>query len=72
MDMLRTAGDLGPALDGEDTESPFPDDARHWVTVYSELLAVAVKAGAEAMADRFSARLAFWKRRLKGLRDLSA
>jgi hypothetical protein len=36
-DAIRAAGDLDRLLEGEDTRSPYPEDARHWEAVYKEL-----------------------------------
>lgn len=35
----ESVGDPGRLLHGEDPTSTFPDDARHWRSVYTELLA---------------------------------
>ena len=36
----RRAADVERLLPGEEPDTVYPDDARHWVEVYSELLAV--------------------------------
>jgi hypothetical protein len=35
----RQEADRGRLLDGEDPDSPYPEDASHWTSVYSELVA---------------------------------
>jgi hypothetical protein len=38
-EMVRLGGDPHRLLDGEDPQSEYRDDARHWIAVYQELLA---------------------------------
>jgi len=60
-------------LDGEDIHSSNPEDAEHWVRVYSELLVAVMgldrQLGADGFirirdrAERWERRLAFWQER---------
>jgi hypothetical protein len=55
-------------LPGEDPASVHPDDAAHWVTVYSELVGFLRARGLVAVAvRRYERRLAFWWGRLREL-----
>lgn len=38
-DLSRTAGELDRALPHEDLESPYIEDAVHWLAVYEEMIA---------------------------------
>ena len=59
-------------LPGEIPESPYTDDAAHWVAVYSELVVTSQGVIDQAHLQHFQGRLSFWRRRQKNLRDASA
>ena len=59
-------------LPGEWPDSPYPEDAEHWSTVYVELITAAGELAAsadgnrsavEAAQERYRRRLAFWRQR---------
>jgi len=64
--------DMGQPLEGEDLATLYLDDAAHWITVYSELASGAARADLTTRLGQFRARLTFWQRRHKELRDHSA
>lgn len=47
-------------LHGEDPGTHDPEDIRHWVAVYREMLAMAHGLG-NPVAARFETRLRFWR-----------
>jgi hypothetical protein len=57
---------------GEKPETEDIDDAAHWVAVYSELVLGAERITLNGRTRHFQARIAFWHRRQKELRDRSA
>jgi hypothetical protein len=67
--------DVDDLLPGEEPASLFVDDIRHWIVVYTELLAAVeeVIGGFTESPDllrqheRFSGRLSFWRERLREL-----
>jgi hypothetical protein len=71
--MVRFGAD--DLLPGEEPASLFVDDVRHWIVVYTELLAAVeeIVGGFTESPDllrqqeRFSARLGFWRERLRQL-----
>src|SRR5438270_9424825 len=50
---VRWAGDRDRLMTGERPESPFPEDAIHWVRVYRDLLAFNSQV-MEAISDRLA------------------
>jgi hypothetical protein len=56
---------------GEKLEADNIDDATTWVVVYSELLMGAERTNLNGCTRQFQARLAFWHRRQKELRERS-
>ncbi|MEO6795382.1 MAG: hypothetical protein ABI401_13400 [Candidatus Dormibacter sp.] len=77
---IRWASDPSRLLPGEEPESLFADDARHWIAVYSELLSfnrqlaegITVRQEddlplMQAHIERMNGRLDYWQDRLDNL-----
>lgn len=73
------AGDKGGLLDHEDESSDLIEDARHWVGVYSQLLAFTARLAEEEISPEgwtlltkrrlhYEQRLAWWQSRLDDIR----
>lgn len=54
-------------LPGELPDTSYPEDAQHWLTVYSELLLFATELELPAYVDLYRRRLGFWRVRLNEL-----
>ncbi|MBO0709206.1 MAG: hypothetical protein J2P44_12660 [Candidatus Dormibacteraeota bacterium] len=48
-------------LPGELPDTSYPEDAQHWLTVYSELLRFATELEVPAYVDLYRRRLDFWR-----------
>lgn len=68
--------DPEPLLPGEWPDSPFREDAQHWVAVYAELAGTVGDIAASAdgthpllntARSRYRQRLTFWRRRLEAM-----
>lgn len=72
-DRLVNCPDADDLLPGEHIASTDPDDAAHWVAVYSELLDVLRghpdRTAFQATIVRYQDRLAFWRRRLRRVEE---
>jgi hypothetical protein len=72
--LTAEAQETGFAIGGEQLDTTDPDDARHWVQVYTELLngvqgiGVSDDGVKERWVERLSSRLELWKTRLAELK----
>lgn len=56
-------------MPGEDPGTEATEDAKHWVTVYGQLAAMALETRLNDRLLWFRERESFWRRRYKELRD---
>ena len=65
--------DADRLLPGEPHDSSLREDAAHWAVVYTELVKFLRASSADLthMLDRYSRRLAFWRRRVEALEGQS-
>lgn len=54
-------------LPGEQPDTGYPEDAEHWLTVYSELLQFATDLGLGSYAGHYRRRIRFWRARRRQL-----